>query len=233
MNERPPSADALEAALAPGTQLPVGRYRLDLTTGRWEWSDEIYRMHGFAPGEIVPTTELTLAHKHPEDRQRVDDALKATAETGEPFSSVHRILDAHGHVRTVAVTGQGRPDPTTGKIVELFGYFVDVTDASREVAQREATAAIRASAATRASIEQAKGVLMVGLDIPAERAFEHLRTASNHLNIPVRELAEWLLERFRRPGATFPSADELTEFLAAPVPPPNTDLPQTATPASG
>ncbi len=219
MNESAPFDEAVEAALASGAKPPVGRYRLDLRTGRWAWSDEVYVMHGFEPGEIVPTTEMMLSHKHPEDRARVDGVLRSAAVTGEPFSSVHRIYDARGQVRTLAVTGQGRQDPENGEVTELVGYFIDVTEANREAAQRQATESIRASAERRAAIEQAKGVLMVAFTVDAEEAFDRLRTASNRLNVPVRELAVWLVHWFSRPGLTaFPTKDEIEEFLAAPVP---------------
>jgi hypothetical protein len=219
VNESAPFDEAVEAALASGTTPPVGRYRLDLRTGRWAWSDEVYVMHGFEPGEIVPTTEMMLSHKHPEDRARVDGVLRSAAVTGEPFSSVHRIYDARGKVRTLAVTGQGRQDPENGEVIELVGYFIDVTDANREAAQRQATESIRASAERRAAIEQAKGVLMVAFGVDAEEAFDRLRTASNRLNVPVRELAVWLVHWFSRPGLTaFPTKDEIDEFLTAPVP---------------
>ena len=217
MNDSQQDHDDLEAALAPGSRPPLGRYRLDLATGTWAWSDEIFEMHGFRPGEIVPTTDLMLAHKHPDDRARVDSVLKNAAATGEPFSSVHRILDAQGRTRTLAVTGQGRADPDTGQIVELMGYFIDVTEASRQIAQREATASIRAAAESRSAIDQAKGVLVVGLSLDEDEAFDRLRTASNQSNVPVRVLADRLLEVFSRPGVeTFPTADELTAFLAQP-----------------
>ncbi|MFD6137507.1 PAS and ANTAR domain-containing protein [Isoptericola sp. NPDC060257] len=207
----------LEAALAPGSRPPLGRYRLDLATGEWAWSDEIFEMHGFQPGEIVPTTDVMLAHKHPDDRERVDSVLKKAAATGEPFSSVHRILDARGGTRTLAVTGQGRADPVTGRVAELFGYFIDVTEASRGLAQREATASIRAAAQSRSTIDQAKGVLVVGLSLDEDEAFNRLRTASNHSNIPLRQLADRLLATFSRPGTTsFPTREDLTAFLADP-----------------
>lgn len=222
MNQDQPPEKALEAALVPGTRPPVGRFRLDLTTARWTWSDEVFEMHGFAPGEVVPTTELMLSHKHPDDRARVDSVLRTAAEDGEPFSSVHRIVDAQGRVRTLAVTGQCRREPGSRKVTELFGYFIDVTDVNREVAQREATAAIRASAERRASIEQAKGVLMVGLGLEPDEAFDRLRVASNLSNVPVRDLAVWLVEWFARPGMTaFPTHEELTAFLDAPGPGPD------------
>lgn len=214
-----PSPESLEAALAPGSAAPVGRYLLELSSGRWTWSDEVFVMHGFRPGEIVPTTELMLSHKHPDDRARVDHVLRNAAATGRPFSSVHRVYDAHGRLRTLAVTGQSRRDPATGEVSELYGYFIDVTEASREEAQREATASIRASAENRAAIEQAKGVLMVTFGTDAEGAFERLRAASNRLNVPVRDLAAWLVHWFSGPGVTeFPTPGQVEDFLTAPVP---------------
>lgn len=218
MNGSRPTEQALEAALAPGHHAPVGRYRLDLTSGRWSWSDEVFAMHGFSPGEIVPTTELILSHKHPDDRDRVDHVLRTAAATGRPFSSVHRILDAHGDGRTLAVTGQARRD-ASGTVTELYGYFIDVTEASREDAQREASASIRAAAEHRASIEQAKGAIMVAFGIADDEAFDRLRTASNHLNIPVRNLATWLVDWLSAPSwVEPPRAEDITDFLAAPVP---------------
>lgn len=215
-----PLVDKIEEVLAGGSRPPVGRYRLDLATGEWAWSDEVYVMHGFEPGEIVPTTPLMLSHKHPDDRARVDGVLRRAAETGQPFSSVHRILDAKGRTRTLAVTGQGRRDPGTGQVTELFGYFIDVTESHREAAARDATASIQASAERRAVIEQAKGVLMVVYGVDEEAAFERLRHASNQTNIAVRDIAHTLVHLFSGPEVTvFPTREAIDEFLADPVPP--------------
>jgi PAS domain S-box-containing protein len=216
----PSIVDEVEEVLAGGNRSPVGRYRLDLATGEWTWSDEVYVMHGFEPGQIVPTTPLMLSHKHPDDRARVDGMLRRAAETGQPFSSVHRILDATGDSRTLAVTGQGRRDPGTGRVTALFGYFIDVTESQREAAARDATASIRASAERRAVIEQAKGVLMVVYGIEGEAAFDLLRQASNQANIAVRDIAQTLVHLLSGPGVTmFPTREAVDEFLANPVPP--------------
>lgn len=215
-----PLEDKIEEVLAGGERPPVGRFRLDLATGQWAWSDEVYVMHGFEPGQIVPTTPLMLSHKHPDDRARVDGVLRRAAETGQPFSSVHRIRDAHGTTRTLAVTGQGRRDPATGRVTELFGYFIDVTESHREAAAREATASIRASAERRAVIEQAKGVLMVVYGIDEETAFEQLRQASNLANIAVRDIAQTLVHLFSGPNVTvFPTREAIDAFLDDPARP--------------
>jgi hypothetical protein len=205
-------------ALAGGAKQPLGRYRLDLATGEWAWSDEVYVMHGFEPGDIVPTTPLMLSHKHPDDRARVDGVLRRAAETGQAFSSVHRIVDASGETRTLAVTGQGRRDPATGQVTELFGYFIDVTDSHRVAAAREATASIQASSERRAVIEQAKGVLMVIYGIDEEAVFDMLREASNRSNVALRDIAYSLVNLFSGPDVTeFPTRESIDRFLADPI----------------
>ncbi len=220
MPDGPSPDEEIERALDGGGRPPVGRYRLDLATGEWAWSDEIYEMHGFRPGEIVPTTPLMLAHKHPDDRGRVDGVLRRAAATGQTFSSVHRILDAQGKTRTLAVTGQGRRDPSTGRVTELFGYFLDVTESHHEAAAREATASIQASAERRAVIEQAKGVLMMVYGVESEESFDLLRQASNAANIAVRDIAYSLVHLFAGPDVTLvPTRQTIEEFLAAPIPP--------------
>lgn len=78
----------------------VGRFKNWFGQRRWEWSDEVARMHGYAPGEVKPTTELLLSHKHPEDRGRME-ALIVSVEDGGAFSSRHRIIDTAGKVREV------------------------------------------------------------------------------------------------------------------------------------
>jgi len=38
----------------------VGSFRYIVREDRWEWSDEVARMHGYRPGSITPTTDLVL-----------------------------------------------------------------------------------------------------------------------------------------------------------------------------
>ena len=67
--------------------LNVGSFRFWFVGQRWEWSDEVARMHGYEPGSVVPTTELLLSHKHPDDRQHVQDQLDHLLHFGGSFSS--------------------------------------------------------------------------------------------------------------------------------------------------
>jgi hypothetical protein len=185
-----------EAALGIGDVQDAGRFRLDLTTGAWWWSDEVYEMHGFERGEVVPSTQLLVAHKHPEDRVEIDHVLREAQESGDPFSVVHRILDSAGGVRTVAIVGRGHRDDADGPgpVTSITGYFIDLTGAQDRQAQEAATAAIRAAAANRGGIEQAKGIVMSVHGISADDAFEVLRLASNHTDTRVRDVAQHVVE---------------------------------------
>lgn len=178
-----------EHALALGTRTRSGGFRLELGTQRWWWSDEVYAIHGFAPHEVVPTTELLLAHKHPEDRDRVVATLDAASRTGAPFSSVHRIVDARGRVRVVAVVGEGQGPVADQTPTALYGYFTDVTDVVDDRAQAAASVAIAAAAQSRAVIDQAVGVVGFALSRDTGSAFAVLRAASNDANVPLRVLA--------------------------------------------
>ncbi|MFI8524075.1 PAS and ANTAR domain-containing protein [Promicromonospora sukumoe] len=183
----------IEEALDGGEMPPVGRYRLDLLTETWSWSREVYVMHGFEPGEVVPTTGLMVSHKHPDDLGNVDGALRRSAESGEAFSSVHRIVDTRGETRTLVITGQGYREEGTGEVTVLSGYIIDVTDAHRAAAARDATAAIQASAERRAAIEQARGMLMMVYSVDHDLAFQLLRRVSNDTNVPLRDIARELV----------------------------------------
>jgi len=207
------TVEPTDASTVETTQL-VGRFRWDVTTHQWWWSDETFQIHGFEPGDVVPTTTLVLAHKHPDDRERFSRILRTAGATGQPFSSVHRIMDARGRERTLTVVGQGRRNEDTRRVVALEGYFVDVTDTVQTHAAAAASVSIRASAATRAPIEQAKGIVAASLDISLDEAFARLRRTSNNTNVAVREIARRIIALLPTDG----SAVRVTDVLGDPGP---------------
>ncbi len=50
-----PHDETLVKVLSRGDQTTIGEYRVTVDSDRWWWSDVVYRMHGFEPGEVVPT----------------------------------------------------------------------------------------------------------------------------------------------------------------------------------
>ncbi|HEX6875858.1 MAG TPA: PAS and ANTAR domain-containing protein [Nocardioidaceae bacterium] len=174
---------------------PWGSFRYHVATRRWWWSDDIYRMHGFEPGEVVPTTELLTRHKHPEDAAVATAIILNAFTSGEPFALWHRIIDARMRTRTVVSVGDGVRDDA-GTLVEIRGYMVDVTGSKRSQTARDIDEAVRRSAESRGTIEQAKGMLMATLGLGADDAFTLLKRNSQHANIKLRDLAQTLIDTF-------------------------------------
>lgn len=179
---------AVDLVLGLGDPQKVGRFQFFLDGDRWEWSDAVARMHGYRPGEVEPSTELLLAHKHPEDREHVADVLDQVLR-GKPFSSRHRIIDTAGRTRCVVVVGDRMLDGD-GELMGTSGFYVDVTDSLHS----DITTVLSAVADARARIEQAKGVLMAAYGISPERAFEILVWRSQETNLKLRDLADRFLD---------------------------------------
>lgn len=179
---------AVDSVLGLGDPQRVGRFRFFLDGHRWEWSDAVARMHGYKPGQVQPTTELLLRHKHPEDRERVAAVLERVMK-GKPFSSRHRIVDTAGRTHCVVVAGDRMVDDT-GALAGTSGFYVDVTDSLHT----DITNVLSAVADARSRIEQAKGVLMIAYGISAERAFDILVWRSQESNLKVRDVAGRFLD---------------------------------------
>lgn len=172
----------------------VGWFRFYFDDERWEWSPEVEIMHGYEPGTVSPTTELVLSHKHPEDYQQVATTLDDVRRHHQAFSTRHRIVDTAGRIHHVIVVADKLQDEA-GAVVGTHGFYVDVSP-SEHRKQKQLSAAIAEIAENRATIEQAKGMLMVVYGIDSEAAFDLLRWRSQEANVKLRLLAEQVVTDF-------------------------------------
>jgi hypothetical protein len=184
------------AAEAIAKYLDVGAFRFWFVGQRWEWSDEVARMHGYEPGAVEPTTKLLLSHKHPDDRAHVQDLLDFALQSEESFSSRHRFLDTAGKVHDAIVVADRMHDES-GAVVGTAGYYIDLTntfdETRHETRQEVLDAALPDLFENRAAIEQAKGVLMYVYRVSADQAFRVLQWRSQETNVKLRALAKQLL----------------------------------------
>lgn len=176
------------AVFSGGDSQHVGSFQFHLADQRWVWSAAVARMHGYALGEVEPTTELLLSHKHPDDRAKVAEILKRV-QTGGLFSSRHRIVDAEGKIHWVVVVSDRMTDDA-GETIGTHGYYIDVTAGI----QSDLTVAMASVVESRAVIDQAKGILMAAYGIDADRAFEILKWRSQATQTKLRTVATRLLE---------------------------------------
>ncbi|ORA39421.1 PAS and ANTAR domain-containing protein [Mycobacterium aquaticum] len=175
----------------------MGWFRFYFDEQRWEWSEQVARLHGYEPGTVAPTTELVLSHKHPDDRDKVADTIEAIMNTRGALSSRHRIVDTAGAVHWVMVIGDQFFDGH-GAVIGTHGFYVDVTpaeDQRRDAERRRqdlVTARVAEIAASRASIEQVKGMLMLIYNVDEDVAFDVLKWLSQEHNVKLRVLAQQL-----------------------------------------
>lgn len=173
----------------------VGWFRFHFADERWEWSPEVERMHGYEPGTAAPTTDLVLSHKHPDDRQHVAATLEEVRHRRQAFSTRHRILDTEGGVHDVLVVADTLTD-NAGEIVGTHGFYVEIAPSEQPETERINNAAFAEFAQNRATIEQAKGMLMVVYGITADAAFDLLKWRSQEGNIKLRRMAEQVVIDF-------------------------------------
>lgn len=191
--------------------LTVGSFRFWFEGERWEWSDEVARMHGYEPGSVAPTTELLLSHKHPDDREHVRDLLDRALGSRQSFSSRHRFIDTAGGEHDAIVVADSILGES-GAVVGTAGYYIDLTDtfdeARSETRQEVLDEALPDLFENRAAIEQAKGVLIAFYRVSADQAFRVLQWRSQETNVKLRALAKQIVsevESLPPPSATVQS----------------------------
>jgi len=120
-------AEQLQLLEMAETVTGIGHWRLDRTTNRVVWSDEVYRIYGVDRGEFDPSLGDAMKYYHPDDRMVLASLLERAAETGEGFEVRLRLIREDGEMRHVVSRG-GAERLEDGSIGALFGVFQDLTE---------------------------------------------------------------------------------------------------------
>jgi PAS domain-containing protein len=185
-------------SLAEPAATVAGRYRYDLRRDSWWWSPEMFYLHGLPADGAQPCTQLLLGAQHPMDRRRTAEALTAASE-GAPFSLETRVVLPDDTVRTVVVVGEPQRD-ADGAVIGVEGMCIDLTAGRRSAPEDRVheleteVEQLRTAMASRAAIEQAKGILMLLTGCGDQVAFDLLAHMSSHTHRKVREVAVAITE---------------------------------------
>lgn len=111
----------------------VGYWRTRSGTGKFYWSDQMYRIYGLDPATCSPTIDTIFSYCHPDDREKLQRHHAEFAARDAPEISL-RIVRPDGEVRHVLARSVTERDET-GTIVARFGTLCDITDIKRAEAQ--------------------------------------------------------------------------------------------------
>lgn len=82
---------------------PTGTVEHFFADGVFHWSDELYRIHGYERGDVVPSLDLGLAHIEPADRDAVG-AFWNYVSTNKGAASIYTsIRDLKGRIHKVLI----------------------------------------------------------------------------------------------------------------------------------
>src|SRR5580692_6146279 len=134
-----------------------GTFGWKVSSGELVWSDETYRILGFAR-QTNPTLDLVFDRIHPEDLDRMREVKDRAARNGMDLDVEHRILLPDGAIKYLhAVAHAGRD--SSGNL-EYMGVVTDITERKRADEERQALS--RNLQESNARLEEAERVAHLG-----------------------------------------------------------------------
>ena len=112
------------------TMAGIGSWRFDLVTGEVDWSDQVYRIHGYEPQSVDPTEVYRAGGFHPDDNAMLTGLVETAIATGQGYECRLRLTRPDGAER-ITVTKAQCEYAANGEPVALFGVFQDITDSVR------------------------------------------------------------------------------------------------------
>jgi len=104
-----------------------GSWQTDYEKGSSKWSDESYRILGYAPGEVQPSFENLLKSIHPEDHDYVKNTLEKAIRDLNSHKLNFRIIDRNGivkYIRSEIMIARNKDKKT----IRITGFNQDVTE---------------------------------------------------------------------------------------------------------
>ena len=142
----------------------LGSWEWNIKTGEVSWSDEAFRIYGFAPDEVVPSLDKLMEVVHPDDQGLVEKRRHATLCENEPYDFEHRIVRQDGEVRVVHRQAEVVFDEE-GEPLRMVGTVHDVTE------QKEAEEALERLNRHNELILSSAGEGIYGLDLQGKTTF--------------------------------------------------------------
>lgn len=189
----------------------LASWQILLPSRQTYWSEEIYIMLGYKPGEVKLDVQSLSTMVHQDDREKLKEAL-AKAEVGYPFEFEVRMIAKNG--RPVYVINKCTPHQgVDGKINKLSGTVFNITEI------REKQEAIIKQEAFIESIASDAPYAMYLLDVENNKVLftnrEFNKNVDNEILMEFENKGIEVLERFYHPEDLVLYKDICQEVLKA------------------
>ena len=108
----------------------AGTWYWDMTSGRLDWSPEMFSLFGLSPAKDVATFDAWRGTLHPDDRQAAERRIEDAIRRREFLDSEYRIVRPDGETLWIQALGETEYDPS-GQPVWMAGLCMNVTDRKR------------------------------------------------------------------------------------------------------
>jgi PAS domain S-box-containing protein len=105
----------------------IGSWELDLISGRYLWSKELYRIRGLSPADFELTDSNLAPYVHPDDYPLIRPWLAELSKGREVKAYEMRFVRPDSKLRVLRVEGRAIADPD-GVIRRLAGTMQDITE---------------------------------------------------------------------------------------------------------
>ncbi|HEY9486836.1 MAG TPA: PAS domain-containing protein [Chryseosolibacter sp.] len=103
-----------------------GCWKVDLVTGDHKWSDEAFRILGFAPGEIDPNYENFFHYIHPEDKENLKRVIGKAISSAPIQECEYRVICKEDKVKTLQSKILVKRD-AKNRPYQLIGFTLDIS----------------------------------------------------------------------------------------------------------
>ncbi len=104
----------------------LGNWEYELATGKITWSKGLFDLFNRETTLLEPTYEENLQLYHPEDRQKLHQAVEQAIATGESYKEILRVPQPDGSNRYFEAIGHAEFN-ADGRVIRLYGTAQDIT----------------------------------------------------------------------------------------------------------
>jgi len=177
------------------TELQLNRHRLEEAQrlahiGSWEWtlegntlhwSDEVYRIFGYQPGEFEATYAGFLRHIPPANRRKVEQAVRDTLDNGSTYELEHPIIRADGSERHVREVGEVTYDEQH-RPLRMHGTVHDITNRIVAEQRNRQLGHIFDNTSNEIYLIEASGLNIIEANHTAQRQLDYAADEMRQLN---------------------------------------------------